>query len=254
MPARERRGLPYRQLALYLRNYPPNESSFTLNHLSEELDFDIVIIRNTVNKYRADSLTDMYLCEIPTSIVDEEESYNYALEQLHTTGLFLINPKSKFSGEWIEPTFRQFEDYNNEMLDVGFSWVKHRLEIAIQHRLEIPGIPDIRKFLMETLGRKRLLMAGTEDEEYSFSWDEIPGNDNGRFIDFLRENYIDWIITKIDKSDDGKIINVSSENNSLSLRLNNDKTKAILTNDDGKTDELIVKTENGRLNIYKKVE
>lgn len=88
---------------------------------------------------------------------------------------------------------------------------------------------------------------------YLFCWDEIPGNDSVRLINFLKQNYsIDWVKTgKIEKIDDGKIIRVSVEKNYLSLSLNNEKTKVDLKIDDGRTDEFIVKTENGKLNIYK---
>ena len=88
---------------------------------------------------------------------------------------------------------------------------------------------------------------------YLFSWNKIPGNDDERFIEFLKQNFsIDWVKTaKIEKIDDDKTIKVSTEMNSLSLRLNNEKTKVNLQIDDDRTDEFIVKTENGKLNIYK---
>lgn len=84
-----------------------------------------------------------------------------------------------------------------------------------------------------------------------FSWNEIPGNDTNKFIEFLRQNFdINWVKTaKIDKIDGDMTIKVSSENNSLSLKLNNEKNKVTLTIDDGRTDEFIAKTENGKLNI-----
>ena len=87
---------------------------------------------------------------------------------------------------------------------------------------------------------------------YLFSWDEIPGNDNEKLIDFLKQNYnLDWLREeKIDKIDNDKIIKVSVENNYLSLSLNNQNTKVNLKIDDGRNDEFIVKTENGKLNIY----
>lgn len=87
---------------------------------------------------------------------------------------------------------------------------------------------------------------------YLFSWDKIPGSDNGRLEDFLIQDFgIDWIKTaEIKKIDDGRKIKVSGENNLLFLSLNNEKTKVNLIIDDGRTDELIAKTENGNLNIY----
>jgi len=88
--------------------------------------------------------------------------------------------------------------------------------------------------------------------EYLYGWNEIPGNDNGRLIDFLNQNYtIDWVKNaKIDKIDNDRTIRISNEKNSLSLRLNDEKTRVNLKIDDGRTCEFVVKTENGKLNIY----
>ena len=91
-----------------------------------------------------------------------------------------------------------------------------------------------------------------EENRYLFCWDEIPGNDNGKFVEFLKPMYdIDWVNTaKIEKIDGGRIINIFTEKNSLSLKLNYEKTKVNLQIDDGKTFELNVRTENSKLNIY----
>ena len=87
-----------------------------------------------------------------------------------------------------------------------------------------------------------------------FSWDKIPGNDNGRLIKFLNRHFaIEWVKTaEIEKIDGGRAIKVSIGNNFISLRLNDEKTKVYLKTDDGRTYEFIAKTENSQLNIYKK--
>lgn len=88
------------------------------------------------------------------------------------------------------------------------------------------------------------------DYWYLFSWDEIPKKDSYRFIEYLKQNFgINWLRTaKIDKTNSA--VSIISKNNSLSLRLNDEKTKAMLTVDDVNADEFIVKTEDGKLNIY----
>ena len=88
---------------------------------------------------------------------------------------------------------------------------------------------------------------------YLFSWDDIPGNDTGRLITILKNVYrIEWAKTaKIEKIDGGKTILVSTEINSLSLKLNDEKTKVNLTINDNRTDEFIVRMNNNKLNIYK---
>lgn len=86
--------------------------------------------------------------------------------------------------------------------------------------------------------------------EYLFNWDKVPGDDNGRLIEFLEKKYgIDWAKTaKIEKSVDGKTIKVSTEKNYLSLE--HDITRVYLKIDDGRTDEFIAQMEDGKLNIY----
>ncbi len=89
-------------------------------------------------------------------------------------------------------------------------------------------------------------------EKYLFSWEEIPGNDNVRLIDFLIQNFgIEWVkAAKIKKNDDNMAIIVNNEPNFLSLTLNDEKTKLNLEINDGRTYKFIVRNENGRLNIY----
>lgn len=91
-------------------------------------------------------------------------------------------------------------------------------------------------------------------KKYLFIWDEVPGNDSGRVIEFLKENFrIDWVErAKIEKIDEGRTIKVSTGNNSLLLILNNNKNEVSLKIDDVRTDEFIANMKNGKLNIYKK--
>jgi len=89
---------------------------------------------------------------------------------------------------------------------------------------------------------------------YLFSWDNVPGKENGKRMEYLEQNYgVDWVRTaKIEKIDNNEI-KVATEKNFLSLRLNNENTKVTLTINNVRTDEFIVKTENSKLNIYKDI-
>jgi hypothetical protein len=91
-------------------------------------------------------------------------------------------------------------------------------------------------------------------KKYLFSWDEIPGNDDKRIIEFLKDELkIEWVNTEdIGKIDDGKTIIISNNGKSLSLKLNDEKTKVNLKIDNGRAYEFAVKTVNGKLNIYSK--
>lgn len=90
---------------------------------------------------------------------------------------------------------------------------------------------------------------------FLFSWDNVPGKDNGKLVEFLEQKYgVDWARTaKIEKIDKNEI-KISTEKNFLSLKLNTQNTKVTLTINNVKTDEFDVKIENSKLNIYKDIE
>jgi hypothetical protein len=121
----------------------------------------------------------------------------------------------------------------------------------------------VKKNIIEQRGRgsyalpHRLIAQAIKGKVYVFSWNKIPGKDNGTLIDFLKKKfYIDWVKTaKIGKFDIGKTIKVYTEKNSLSLKLNDKKTEVLLEIGDVRirTNEFMAKMENDELNIYEKM-
>lgn len=100
------------------------------------------------------------------------------------------------------------------------------------------------------LGRElKDLSSHIPEMQYFFSWDDITGNDSDRFKEFLEQKYgINWVReAKIEKIDDGMSIIVSTEKNSLLLKINYEKTKLNLKIDDNRADEFNVNTRNGKL-------
>ncbi len=151
---------------------------------------------------------------------------------------------------------------STHILPYGAIFILAIFIIPIMIFLSSPQFSDIRIFTIITFWF--VFCAGLFNEylvnkynlrknlnEYLFSWDEIPGNDNGKLVEFLGQKYdIYWVKTaKIEKIDDGRTINVSTEKNSLSLRLNDEKTKVNLKIDDGRIFELNARMENSKLNI-----
>lgn len=92
------------------------------------------------------------------------------------------------------------------------------------------------------------------EEKYLFSWDEIPGKDSDKLIEYLTGfDESKWIRhAKIEKVDNGNTIKISDEKNSLLLKLNNEKTN--LKSDGKMIWEFIVKIEGDKLNIYDMIE
>lgn len=92
-------------------------------------------------------------------------------------------------------------------------------------------------------------------EKYLFRWDKIPKKHNKRLIHFLKHRFdINWVITaEIKKTDDDTTIRVDNKTNHLLLKPNSDKTIINIELDDGRIDELVVKTKNGKLKIYESI-
>jgi hypothetical protein len=93
------------------------------------------------------------------------------------------------------------------------------------------------------------------DKLYAFSWDEIPGNDEAKLRNFLfKKCNFDWITNaKIEKTNSGNTIEISSNEKKISIKLNDEKAKAELKVDKLRTIELAAKMENDKLKIYDRV-
>jgi hypothetical protein len=90
---------------------------------------------------------------------------------------------------------------------------------------------------------------------YLFSWENVPGDDSDRLLRFLVDDLdIDWAENaEIHKSDDGKTIRIFKVENSAEIKIDEEQEKAILEICDGRTHDLKVKSENGKLKLYKLV-
>jgi hypothetical protein len=89
---------------------------------------------------------------------------------------------------------------------------------------------------------------------YLFNWENVPGKDDGKLIQFLEQKYgVDWIRSaKIEKVGNNEI-KIFTEKNVLLLELNNENTKVTLSINKIKTDEFVVKVENNKVNVYKDI-
>ncbi len=87
-----------------------------------------------------------------------------------------------------------------------------------------------------------------------FVWDSIPDSpeSNNALSSYLSAFGISWIGNAyIEKTDEGNSIKLHTDDkNSLTLTLNQDKTKAVLEVDDGRTAEFDVITKNGKIGVY----
>ena len=89
-------------------------------------------------------------------------------------------------------------------------------------------------------------------ETYLFRWDSVPGHDNGELIRFLVDDLaIDWAENAtVNKSSDGKSINIAKDEHSAEIKMDDNGEKATLLIRDDRTCEFKVKTKNDKLIIY----
>jgi len=90
-------------------------------------------------------------------------------------------------------------------------------------------------------------------DSYIFSWDDVPGKDNARLIEYLKKGFsLDWIDNAIiEKAVDSKMINLTSDKKYVSLELVGDLVPDVkLTISDGRTGKYILVFEKGKRNIY----
>jgi hypothetical protein len=94
--------------------------------------------------------------------------------------------------------------------------------------------------------------------KYLFCWDNIPGSDSAILSDFLFQSFgINWIkaseVVVTGKEDNDKTVVVKSHSNSVSIRLNDERTMATMVLDiSGRPHEFKfnARAENAKLNIY----
>jgi predicted MPP superfamily phosphohydrolase len=170
-----------------------------------------------------------------------DEYFNQLLPQIEPFSMDAIPADSTFIG------VAGFEDRCFSFIDKAES-----LNKKFKNTIIIKYIPFNEKNREKEFEDKINNITLNNRFSYLFSWDEIPEHDNGRLIEFLKHYNIDGVDTaKIEKIDDDRTIRISTGKKSLSLKLNDEKTKVNLIIDDRRIDEFISKTESGKLNIYR---
>jgi hypothetical protein len=128
-----------------------------------------------------------------------------------------------------------------DLLKLDYSAKSPRYQIFISYSHDDEKWKNILEQMLDCLGG-----------EYLFNWNNIPGDDSDKLIYYLKKNIgIDWANAELIKiSEDKKIIEISNNNQFLSFKLTDEKTRAILNTSFGRTNEFNVKSENNKLKIY----
>lgn len=118
----------------------------------------------------------------------------------------------------------------------------------------------ISSFLHIYHGRSDLLLIpnlkiAKYEQSFLFNWNELATGNEISIKNLLHRLDINLGgITKIEKTNDNKVIKIFTEQDLLSLGFDDEKNKVNLKVNDEKTKKLFVKMEKGNLNIYSKPE
>ena len=146
----------YYLLTLYLRENPPDEVPFRIRELVDQFGASYPSMYQTARNYHFDSK--FYLARIPisTDIQGSDREWEWAIQELHRDGFYMIQPLAYHSGFWGEPSFRQFEDYDTRYIREAFNRVFYRLQDAVDFGLTLDGL-DVRRELEYVQQRRRML-------------------------------------------------------------------------------------------------
>ncbi len=163
-----------------------------------------------------------------------------------------ISGREEGPGKVESPRRILFDKSTMWVLDAGNERIRARIQAFSRENFQIKYIIDDLKKPVDMGMDESGYIYVIEKDLYLFSWDDVPGTDSVKLIEFLRQNFcIDWIkAVEIEKIDDFKTIRVFDQNNSLSLKLNDEKTIVTLKIDNVRTDEFNTKIENGKINVY----
>lgn len=117
---------------------------------------------------------------------------------------------------------------------------------------EIEDQEDYYEKVMPDVKTEDVIVFRGDGEYYFFCWDKIPGTDDGKLSDYLRDELrLDWADSaEIKKIDDEEAISISSGTNGIEIRLSGDRKTASLKTSDGGTLDFIVREEGGERIIY----
>lgn len=142
---------------------------------------------------------------------------------------------------------KNFNEFNIEEFYEAVEMSEMLDNPASQEKQETITTDEIENFINSTIQKSIKI-------DFLFSWDEIPGNHDGKLRDFLLESGYDWANTAtIEKIEGDRTIKISTEKDSILLKLGNIQTYLYMgTGTNLQNDNFIVKIENGTRNIYKR--
>src|SRR5271157_4722537 len=118
----------YYLLTMFLRANPPDVTPFRIKTLMKNFGTDYSNLYQTIRRYFFDSKFFLARIIIPENVVRDEKTWVWAIKELHKEGFYMIQPLAYHSGFWGEPSFRQFENYDEKYLREAFNRALYRLQ------------------------------------------------------------------------------------------------------------------------------
>ncbi|CAG0953752.1 hypothetical protein METP3_00366 [Methanosarcinales archaeon] len=138
---------------------------------------------------------------------------------------------------------REFRTQVFKTKDQWESGLLYSLNLEKDEGITLFSVPAFTKWIKET-----------DEKTYLFCWDKIPGKDETLLKEFLRINFsIDWIANAEIQKLNENTIKLFIDDKYVFLHLLNEKTKVNLFISDNRKHELTAKEENGRVNIFVKI-
>ena len=163
------------------------------------------------------------------------------------TGIAYSSDNKKSLQEFIE------HQANKESKAKKKQWTANDLDTHILNMVEVIAETDSKEVFEEALREAESHSKGIAEEfECLFSWNNVPGKDMEKLLKFLvKYSDIDWMENAtVEKSQDGRSIDVVKGNSSAKMTISERKKRATLTISDGRTYNLEVKKENDERKIY----
>ncbi len=112
-------------------------------------------------------------------------------------------------------------------------------------------VGNITTAIVDTNYGKAFMISKSGLGDYLFDWNEVPGNDTGRFVKWLENRGMAQLGDKLDirKTDDGRTLTVSG-GIGYKFWIDEKKVLELINTAVGDTGFFFAKEENGKLNIY----
>lgn len=164
----------------------------------------------------------------------------------------LISPRKISSFEDVQGGFGWGKRISTYLLSFFEELTKKDKNEALNDIINLIKFSNINYLKLNKISDKTINDIVQLKKVYLFSWENVPGSENNKLIQFLNDelgiNLGENI--RIEKKENGNAINVFDDKNSISINLNKKKTKASMTIGRTASYDLIVKMENEKLSIY----